>query len=150
MTYDDLLKAYGTSIGIDEIEIDPEGAVFELDGTTVIVRPNEEGKRIVLMTEIAAVPADRKEQVAEKLLQLNFATAANNGMTFATADDTYYCMSSLRLAGLDADSFELEMLALIERASIARQLLELEQKAADQDERQEREAAQADSVFIPI
>ncbi|MEO9529413.1 type III secretion system chaperone [Roseibium sp.] len=148
MKYEQLMSEYGASINMSDMEVDPAGAVFEFDGTSVVVRPNADGDRILIMAVIGSIPEARQNQVASKLLQLSFATAVNDGMAFAAGGENYYCMNSLLLAGLDAAAFENELISLSRKVDAARNLLDLERQAASVEERHEREAAQAGGAFI--
>ncbi len=143
MTYEELLKDYGSRIGIQDIEIDPSGAVFELDDFPIVVRPDNDSQRIALMAEIGDIAPERQGEIAAKLLKLSFATALNGGMTVAASEDAgkYYCMASLPLAGLDAERFEQELAALARKGRAARDLLQAE--AQLEQSRQSREQTQA-------
>jgi hypothetical protein len=143
MTYEELLKDYGSRIGIQDIEVDDRGAVFELDDFPIVVRPDEPSQRIAMMAEIGEIGSERQGDIAAKLLKLSFATALNGGMSVAASEDTgkYYCMTSLPLAGLDAERFELELAALARKGRAARDLLQTE--AQLEQSRQSREQTQA-------
>ena len=143
MTYEQLLQDYGAKIGIQDMEVDKEGAVFELDDFPVVVRPDEPSQRVALMAEIGDIVPERQGDVAAKLLKLSFATALNGGMTMAASEDAgkYYCMASLPLAGLDAERFELELAAIASKGRAARDLLQAE--AQLEQARQSREQTQA-------
>ena len=96
--------------------------------------------RIVLSSALADIPSERRGDVSEKLLQLNFVLAHHGGLTVAADghDSKYHCLSSLVLAVLDARRFEAEVSGFIAKAKVAAELLELEGQAAQAAALQER------------
>lgn len=153
MTYEELVTAYGHSIGIHDIEVDAEGAVFEIEDVPVTVRPDTASERITLMAEIGDFAAERRGEVTTKLLQLSFATMLNGGLALGASEEQgkYYCLLSLPLPGLEVERFELELIAMMNKAKAAQNLLGIEAEVAQAIAAKEHEqAASGADTFIRV
>ncbi|MGJ0509415.1 MAG: CesT family type III secretion system chaperone [Methylocystis sp.] len=120
-----LLEAYCRSIGMGDVEIGPEGGIFEIGDVEVAVQHDDEFERLSMMTVVETVPVERLPQLAPQLLQLNAALALSGGHAFCADIESgeLRLYISLALNNTTSEDIDEELAALVAKCRAARELL---------------------------
>jgi hypothetical protein len=130
VTYEELIRGYCAHVGIADVPIGKDDAVFELDDFPINVRHDKDFNRVSLWSEIAALRKNSRPEIPATILQMCMTLALNGGYSLAANEHAVYCMHSIPVSNLTVDNFDQALAMLLMKASALKELLAAEHEAA--------------------
>jgi hypothetical protein len=112
VTYEELIKGYCVHVGIGDVELAENGAVFELDDLAINVKHDRNFDRACAWAEVADFHRDFPHALTARILQLSMTLALNGGYCLAANGEAFFCMHSIPVSGLTVEDFD-EVLAML-------------------------------------
>jgi hypothetical protein len=121
-----LIEAYCRAIGMGDIEVGPEGGLFELGDVEIAVLHDADFERLSMLTLVTSVSAGELAQIAPQLLQLNLGLAVSGGQAFCVDVESgeVSLQQSLPLKNLRPEDVDACLSTLAEKTRAARDLLD--------------------------
>lgn len=136
MEFNELISDFAARHAVEGLAAEDGAAALEVDGIAILLAAA--GSELIATAEIGEPPPEGAAVFADLLLEANLDSPA----AFAKSKETgrYLLANRLALAGLDGETFDAALEALVNRAELWRRLLA--------DYRPAAEAAAADAAAI--
>lgn len=103
----DYLVRFGSLVGVDIDPLDQDGYTEVLKGSARVgINVLEEHGVLLLLSKMISVPAEGREALYRRLLELNFLATSDAAFAIDRDKDAVYLRAHRRLGGLDFEEFE--------------------------------------------
>jgi hypothetical protein len=120
-----LIENYCRAIGMGDLEVGPDGGLFELGDVEITVMHDVEFKRLSMLALVTTVPPDNLPALLRRLMQLNLGLAVSGRQAFCAdaASGEVSLQQSLPLRSLDSEDMDACLSTLAAKTRAARDLL---------------------------
>lgn len=124
-SFNTLLEAYCREIGMGDLEVGPDGGLFEIDDVEIAAMHDVEFERLSMLARVATVPPDALSALLTQLMQLNLGLAGSGGQAFCADMESgeVSLQQSLPLKNLAAADLDACLSTLAAKTHAARDLV---------------------------
>lgn len=148
MDYNELIKAFAASLGIEGTQIEGGATAFEIDGMEISIFHDEAADMVMVYGEIGQPPSDDDRSFGPAMLKANHLFRGTGGATLCQNPETgeYAVFQAFSVAGLNAESLTEHVARIVDKTEHWRSILNAFQVA----EREKNQSAAGEILLDAI